>query len=239
MKTIGIAIAALLVLAIGALAGVGRPEAAGGANDDLQPGITVTGTGEVRRTPDRASLTFGIQTEAATSAKALADTSVATRRLIAALKAAGVATKDLKTEHLDVSPRYDPDKIDEARGYTASSTVTVSDQPLELASRIGDIAVNAGADTVSGPSLSVADRDADYRQALERAFEAARKKAETLAAAAGASVGEVTAIAEGSQPGYVPMHAAAERAVLDAKLPIEPGSEQITAVVSVTFALGG
>jgi uncharacterized protein len=238
MKTIRIAIAALLVLAIAALAGVGRPEAADSASDDPQAGITVTGTGEVRQTPDRASLTFGVQTEGETGAKALAANSAASRRLIAALKKAGVAAKDLKTEQLDVSPRYDPDKVDQTRGYSASSMVSVSDQPLDRASRLGDIAVNAGADTVSGPSLSVGDRDAEYRRALERAFEDARAKAEALAAAAGVSLGKVTAIAEGSQPSVMPLYATAERAV-DAKMPIEPGSEQITAVVTVTFALGG
>jgi uncharacterized protein len=236
MKIIRIAIAALLVLAVAALAGVGRPEAAESASENPQAGITVTGTGEVRETPDRASLTFGIQTEAETADKALAANSAATRRLITALKATGVEAKDLKTEHLDVSPRWDVDKVAESRGYQANSTVTVSNQPLDRASRLSDVAVNAGADTVSGPSLRVADTKAEYRRALERAFEDAREKAETLAAAAGASIGKVTAIAEGSQP---QPYFATELRAADAKAPIEPGSEQVTAVVTVTFALGG
>jgi uncharacterized protein YggE len=237
MKTIRIAIAALLVLAVGALAGVGRPEAAESASDNPQAGITVTGTGEVRQTPNRASLSFGVQTEGQTAAAALADNSAATRRLIEALKAAGVDKKDLKTEHLDVSPRFDVDKVGQNRGYQANSMLTVSNQPLDRASRLSDIAVDAGADTVSGPSLSVADTKAEYRRALERAFEDAREKAEALAGAAGTSVGKVTAIAEGSQP--QPFYATAELRASDAKTPIEPGSEQITAVVTVTFALGG
>ena len=236
MKIIRIAIAALLVLAIAALAGVGRPEAAESASESPAAGITVTGTGEVRQTPDRASLTFGIQTEAETADKALADNSAATRRLIAALKAAGVEAKDLKTENFDVSPRWDVDKVAGSPGYMANSMVTVSNQPLDRASRLSDVAVNAGADTVSGPSLSVADTKAEYRRALERAFEDAREKAETLAAAAGASVGKVTGIAEGSQP--QPYFATAELRAADAKAPIEPGSEQVTAVVTVTFAIG-
>jgi uncharacterized protein YggE len=94
--------------------------------------------------------------------------------------------------------------------------------------------VKAGADTVSGPSLSVANRDEAYRAALKDAFADARAKAETLAAAAGVSLGEVTAIVEGSQPHV--LYATAER-TLDAQTPIEPGSEEITAVVTVTFSL--
>jgi uncharacterized protein YggE len=236
MKAIRIAIAALLVLAVAALAGVGRPEAADSANDVPQAGITVTGTGEVRQTPDRASLTFGVQTEGETAKAALAANSAAMSRLIAALKAAGVGAKDLKTEHLDVSPRYDVDKVPEPRGYSANSMLTVSDQPLDRASRLSDIAVSAGADSVSGPSLSVADRDAEYRRALDRAFDEARSKAETLASAAGVSLGEVTAIAEGQQYGG-PVWGAADRLAVESKAPIAPGSERIEASVTVTFAI--
>jgi uncharacterized protein YggE len=234
MKIARIAIAALLVLAVAALAGVGRPEAAGGAGDEAPNGITVTGTGDTRATPDRAHLTFGVQSQGATAEQALAANSADVRRLIQALKAGGVAAKDLKTEHFDVSPRYDVDKVTESRGYSANSMVSVSNQPLERARNLSDVGVKGGADTVSGPSLSVADRDAEYRRALERAFADARAKAEALAAAAGVSLGEVTAIVEGSQP--QPFYATAERA-LDAKAPIEPGTEEVTAAVTVTFAI--
>jgi uncharacterized protein YggE len=238
MKIIKITIAALLVLAVAALAGVGRPEAAGGASEDTRQGITVTGSGDIGATPDRADLSFGVQSEGSTAARALAANSADMRRLIDALKAAGVEAKDLKTEHLDVSPRYDVDKVVESRGYSANSSLTVRNQPLERAAGLSDIAVKAGADTVSGPSLSIADREAQYRRALERAFADARAKAETLAAAADVSLGEVTAIVEGQQYGG-PVWATADRATLESKTPIEPGSEQVTAVVTVTFALRG
>jgi uncharacterized protein len=236
MKIIKITIAALLVLAVAALAGVGRPEAAGGASEDAKGGITVTGSGDVNAAPDRADLSFGVQSEGSTAAQALAANSADSQRLIDALKDAGVQAKDLKTEHLDVSPRYDLEKVGDPRGYSASSSVSVRSQPLDRAARLSDVAVRAGADNVSGPSLSVADQDAQYRRALERAFDDARAKAEALAAAAGVSLGEVTAIIEGGQPPDFPVYATAERA-LDAKTPIEPGSEAITASVTVTFAI--
>lgn len=236
MKIVKITVAALLVLGLAALAGVGRPEAAGGAAPDKNGGITVTGNGEIRTTPDRASLTFGLQTHGATAAEVQAAHAAQVKRLIAALKAAGVAAKDLKTEQFDVSPRYDPDKVDAQRGYSANSSVSVSNQPLDRASRLGEVGIAAGADSVSGPSLSVADPDSGYDRALERAVADAREKAKVLATAAGVSLGEVTAIVEGSSP---EPYYAAEMRTLDAKMPIEPGSEQVTATVTVTFALGG
>lgn len=234
MKVVKIALAVLLVLAVGALAGVGLPEPAGGASEDARDGITVTGTGDARATPDRANLSFGVQTDGATAASALAENSAATRRLIDALKDAGVDAKHLKTEHLDVSPRHEDGRDD--RGYSAQSMVSVSNQPLDRAARLADLGVRAGADSVSGPSLSLADPEAQYRRALERAFEDARAKAEVLAAAAGVALGEVTAIVEGQQ--YDGPIWAMESRAADAKTPIEPGSERITASATVTFALG-
>jgi uncharacterized protein len=235
MKIIKITIAALLVLAAAALAGVGRPEAADSASDDARPGITVTGTGEVRSAPDRADLTFSVHSDGTTAAATLAANSAELRRLIAALKGAGVESSNLRTEHLGVSPRYNDGKVG-TNGYSAEAYLTVTDQGLERAGRLIDVGVSAGADAVSGPALSIEDRDAQYRQALKLAVEDARAKAESLAEAAGVSLGKVTAMVEGAHYGG-PVLAMEERAALDAKTPIEPGTEQVTAVVTVTFAI--
>jgi uncharacterized protein YggE len=236
MKVIKITAAALLVLAAAALAGVGVPESAGGASGDPAQGITVTGEGKAEATPDRATMSFGVQSEGASAHDALEKNKAVVGQLIAALKAAGVEAKDLKTEHFDVSPRWDVDKAQEQRGHQASASVTVTNQPLDRARRLSDVGVRAGADTVSGPGLSVADPKGDYRAALKRAFADAREKAEVLASAAGVSLGEVTAIVEGGGAHPQPYYATAERA-LDAKMPIEPGTEEIAAVVTVTFAI--
>lgn len=235
MKIVKITTAALLVLAAAALAGVGRPEGAGGASEDARPGITVTGTGEVRIAPNRADLTFSVHSDGATAAAALAANSAELRRLIAALKRAGVESSNLKTEHLGVSPRYDDGKVG-TNGYSADAYVTVADQGLERAGRLIDVGVSAGADSVSGPALSIDDRETQYRQALKLAVDNARAKAETLAEAAGVSLGQVTAMVEGAHYGG-PVLAMEERAALEAKLPIEPGTEEVTAMVTVTFAI--
>lgn len=237
MRLLKITAAALLVLAAAALAGVGVPETAGGASGDPGDGITVTGEGTARATPDRTSMSFAVQSHGATAEEALAANSAAVRNLVAALKAAGVAAKDLRTEHFDVSPRWDVDKVQEPRGHQASASITVSNQPLERASRLGEIATRAGADTVSGPGLTVADPKAAYEGALKRAFADAREKAELLAAAAGVSLGEVTGIIEGGRSEVMPVYAAARDSA--AKMPIEPGTQEIAATVTVTFALGG
>lgn len=235
MKIINVTLAALLVLAVAALGGVGRLEAAGGAGEDTKQGVIVTGTGDVRDTPDRAELTFGVHSDGATAAEAQAANAAELRRLTAALKGAGVEPKQLKTEDLGVSPRYDDGKT--GSGYSADAALSVTGQELGRAGRLVDVGVSAGADSVSGPSLSIADRERQYRRALELAFDDARAKAEAIAKAASVSLGEITAIVEGGQARDFPVYTASAERALEERTPIEPGSEEITASVTVTFAI--
>lgn len=239
MKILKITIAALLVLAAASLAGVGRPEAASSASDNPREGITVTGTGHAKTVPDEAEFSLGVTTKGETAQAALSRNSARMERLIEALKSAGVAERDIKTQHVSVGRGYD--QSGQESGYSAHNTVSVLIRDLGQAGAVLDAAARAGANDVYGPSLSRSGRESFEAKALKDAVANARTRAKALAEAAGVSLGEVTAITESSQPQPGPWMemATAGRAVGDAKAPIEPGTEEITAVVTVTFALGG
>src|SRR5262245_40360735 len=99
MKRLLLAAAALLALA--ALAGVaGRPEGAGAADPTADRTVTVTGVGAVRSVPDRAQLSFGVESRAATAEAALAANGSAMRKLLGALRDAGVG--ELQTQTVSV-----------------------------------------------------------------------------------------------------------------------------------------
>jgi uncharacterized protein len=234
MKTIRIAAVALLVLAAAALAGVGRPDSAGGA-PARSGGITVNGIGTVESVPDEAQMSFGVQTEGATSREALARNSGQMERVLAALDAAGIGEKDLQTQDVSVWPRYDMEG-QKAGGYMARNSVTATIHHLDQAGAVIDAATRAGANEVSGPMLSSSEREQLEAQALEAAVGNARKKAETLAKAAGVGLGRVTAIVEGGgTPGPIAFDAALARSAK--AVPIAPGQEEVRATVSVTFAI--
>jgi uncharacterized protein YggE len=234
MKTIRIAAAVLLVLVAGAFAGVGRPDSAGGASAPSE-GITVNGVGTVKAVPDEAQMSFGVQTEAATSREALARNSTQMERVLAALRAAGIAEKDIQTQDVSVWPRYDTTG-EEAEGYTARNSVTVTIHELDKAGAVIDAATRAGANEVSGPMLSSSGRERLEAKALEAAVDNARKKAEALAKAAGVGLGRVTAMVEGGgSPGPVMLEAA--RASADKAVPIQPGQEEVQATVTITFSI--
>jgi uncharacterized protein len=235
MTTIRIAVAALLVLAVGALAGIGRPEAAGGAGEEQREGITVTGVGHVDSVPDEADFSLGITTKEGTAREALAANSDRMRRLIAALKAAGVADRDIKTQNVSIGPNYDGDA--EPVGYSASNTVSVRIRELDRAGAVLEAASRAGANNVYGPSLTRENREALEAQALEQAVENARKRAETLARAADVQLGRVTAIVETVDRGGYELFAQRAAAEPASEVPIEKGTEEIAASVTVTFAI--
>ena len=235
MTTIRIALAALLVLAAAALAGIGRPEAAGGASDEQRDGITVTGVGHVDSVPDEAEFSLGITTKGRTTREALAANSERMRRLIAALEAAGVAKRDIRTQDVSIGPNYDGDAA--PSGYSASNTVSVRIREIDRAGAVLEAASRAGANNVYGPSLTRENREALEAQALEKAVENARKRAETLARAADVSLGRVTAIVETVDRGGYELFAQRAAGEEASDVPIEKGTEEIAASVTVTFAI--
>jgi uncharacterized protein YggE len=236
MKPIRIAAVAALVLAAAALAGVGRPDEARGEQGTTTRGITVNASGTVETTPEEAALELGVETHAANAKDALAQNAERLRRVIDALRKAGVAKDDLQTSNVSLWPQHTDDGTS-VTGYQAQNTVSAELDVAEAGDAI-DAAVAAGANVVGGPSLSVGDRDALYRKALRDAVEAARAKAEAIAEAAGVKVGRVSAVVESAgyqEPG--PMAYAMRAADSAVSTPIEPGKQAIEATVTVTFAL--
>jgi uncharacterized protein YggE len=234
MKPMRIAVLIVLAAAVVAFAGVGRPEPAGSA-EKTAGGITVTGVGTATSVPDEAAFTIGVQTQGSTAREALAANSEQMRRVIAAVRSAGVEKSDIKTQDVSVSANYaDEGRID---GYSARNSVLVTIHDLSKAGAILDAASNAGANEVYGPMLSRSDEDALQAKALRDAVSNARKKAEALADAADVRLGRVTAITEGFGGGPQPYYEGAMR-LAKADAPIEPGTQDTQATVTVTYAIG-
>ncbi len=228
-----ITIAAVLLLGAAALAGVARPEGAHAV--DAQPqtdnSITVTGNGSVVAVPTTGTLSLGVDTRASTAKAALAANAREMRQVIDAVKAAGA--RDVGTQSVSLSQAFGQNG--EPSGFAASNVVTAT-VDIARAGAVIDAAVEAGANQVSGPQMSVADQGKLYRQALKAAVADARLSAETIASAAGRSLGKITSVVESGGAPPVPMFEKA--AATDAGTPVEAGTQVTTASVTVTFALG-
>jgi uncharacterized protein YggE len=180
--------------------------------------------------PDRAELSFGVESQGQTAKAALAANAAEMRKVIAAVKAAGGT--DVKTQSVSLSPRYN--ERNEVQAFVATNTVAAGTTVAKAGALI-DAAVAAGANQVYGPTLSNGDQAALYRQALKAAVADARASAQALAEASGLALGRVTAVVEGG--GSVPQpFAAADKAMEAGSTPVEAGTQRITATVSVTFS---
>ena len=227
-----IVLASLVLFGVAALAGIAQPHLAHSA--DTAPAsktITVTGAGSVETVPDRATVSFTVTTNGDTAKAAMVANADAANKVDAALK----GNAKLQTSGVNLDPRYD-DSGQKLLGYTASTTLTADAELAKIGGLI-DSAVAAGATGISGPSFTRSDTDALYRSALQDALADAKAKAQTLAAGAGLTLGDIKSMSEGSQPSGPIAYASG--AAKDAALPIEAGTQTVDATVTVTYEAAG
>lgn len=211
----------------------------------LPPTLTITGSGSVKAPPDRVSFTVGVATVRPTVAEAFTQTTAASNRVIAALKARGVRAAEIQTSDFSV---YTPTENDERPGaakkpqYGVRSDVTVTREDPKSVSELIQAAIDAGANVLDGVAFFVADPTALRDRAIARAFEDARGRAEKLAVLAGRTLGPVQAMqVNGASTAFGRFNSnnvVTEAITVTAEAPaIETGMSAITASVTVTFEL--
>jgi uncharacterized protein YggE len=166
--------------------------------------LNLAAYGETRAAPDMATINLGVSTEAATAAEAMRANAARMTAVIAALRKAGIAQKDIQTSGLNLNPQYvyeqnEPPKL---RGYQAANQVTVTVHDLARLGAAVDATVNAGANQVNGISFGLDDPTAAENAAREAAVKALSAKAELYARATGHKVGRLVTLSEGG--GYSP-----------------------------------
>ncbi len=229
-----------LAIAIGSLIALSlRPSTIAAATTPVPVRqITVVGKGEAKASPDTARVQLGVQTEAPSARQALTDNNGKMSALVAKLKELGVANQDIQTSNISIYPRYDHDGR-EVLGYQVHNTVTVKIRSVGQTGDLLDQVVDAGANNMSGISFMIEDPKALEQQAREQAIADARTRAEAMAKAAGASVGQIISISENigtAPPVMYAMPEAAGRAT-DASVPTEAGEQTLSAQVQMSFEL--
>ncbi|HET7090405.1 MAG TPA: SIMPL domain-containing protein [Anaerolineae bacterium] len=205
---------------------------------DAARSITVVGTGSVSIAPDRATATIGVDTQAASPDEATRQNDERVAAVIEALKAAGIEPADIQTAYYNLyaEQRFDPGTGQPTGEFTyrvsTGLSVTVRDLP-RLGSLLND-AVKAGANNISGVSLSVADQAAFEASAREKAIADAKARAQALAELSGVTLGEVVSVSE-VIGGVAPVF---DRGLGGGGAPIQPGAIEVRMQVQVSFAIG-
>jgi uncharacterized protein YggE len=200
--------------------------------------LTVTAEGEVQGAPDLANINLGVVTEGQTAQAAVQAHPQRMNALMASLRRASVADRDVQTANLSVNPHsvYGEGVAPRITSYQASNNVNVRVRALNNLGRIMDAAVAAGGNTVNGVSFAFADPEPRLDQARTQAMQKARARADLYARAAGMSVNRIVSISEGGGMAP-PMPVMAMARMAAEATPVAPGEVKASASVTVVYEL--
>jgi len=202
--------------------------------------LDVVATGRTSRVPDVATIRAGVVTQAPTAAAAMADNAQRTARVLAAIRKAGVAERDVQTATISLQPqyRYVDGQAPVITGYQASNSVSVRFRDIAKSGAILDALVAQGANQIDGPNLSIDKPEGAMDAARTDAIARARARAELYARAAGMRVERIVSISEsGSDAPSPPPIAVMRAAASQADTQIAAGEQDVTVSVSVRFLL--
>ncbi|MCT2400636.1 SIMPL domain-containing protein [Novosphingobium mangrovi (ex Huang et al. 2023)] len=212
--------------------------------------LAVNAQGTSTREPDMATFSAGVTTRGDTASAALKENARLMNQVIAALRRAGIASKDIQTRDLSINPvysqparkpdgSYDPNER-RIVAYESSNRVNVRQRKLEDYGKVIDALVSAGANEVNGPGFTLAEPEQAEDEARADAIKEARRRADLYAQAAGLHVVRILSISESG--GYSPqiMVTAAKRMYAEASPappPVAAGELDVQVNLNVQFEL--
>lgn len=245
-QLIGIVVAVFAVLLL-VVVGFARPAGTVAAVTGQAPVklISVTGQGKVQAKPDIAYLNLGVVTEAATAKAAAQANTEAMNKVVNAVKTFGITKESIRTSNYRVEPVYKYDshggQPPVLSGYKVYNTINVTTNLLDKLGQVVDAAVDNGANSVDGIRFGLKDEDAPVQQAIQKAMDNARDKADTAAKAAGVRLKTVHTVRVETQtppPRYVDYQKGIGAAAADqAPTPIESGEIEVIVTVYVEYEL--
>lgn len=227
------------------------------------PIVNITAEGRSDRAPDLAMFNAGVVAQAKTAAEAMSANNARMDAVVAALRRAGVAERDIQTSALNLQPQYHYPQPVRSRdgttevvtpqapsiiGYEARNTVSVKLRRIAEMGRLIDTLVSAGANQVDGPHFSIEEPEAAADAARADALRTARARADLYARQAGFRSARLLTISEGG--GYYPLRRDIQAITVTGSgvsapmappppppAPVQPGEVSVGVTLSVQFAL--
>jgi uncharacterized protein len=222
-------LAALLVAGAGAV-----PARAAGVE------ITVSGIGSASRTPDVATVSAVVMTNAATASDASSQNNQTYYRVVAALVKLGVARDDIvlgyyNVEYVPPPLSMPPNPTGERYGYTVSRTLVVKVREIDKAGAVTDTCIDSGATSINNVHFGLSDPSEARAEAIAKGVAAARHNAESLARAASLRIVSIKSIEllNGGFEGGGPMIARAMSS--GGRVPTDFDQTSVNISVSVTM----
>ena len=204
--------------------------------------LNISAQAEARRVPDVATLSAGVVTQATDGNTAMRQNAEQMTKVLAAIKAAGIAERDVQTSGVNLSPqyRYAENEAPKITGYQASNTVSLKVRDIAKLGKVLDALAAQGANQINGPQFEIDQPEPVYDEARLAALKKAQARAETYAKALGLRVRRIVSISESGGGNFRPvmMRAAPMAMAADASTPVSPGESTVSVNLDVVFDLG-
>ncbi|SDA25160.1 SIMPL domain-containing protein [Sphingomonas sp. NFR15] len=205
--------------------------------------LEVVAEGRTTRAPDLVTINTGVVTQAPTATAALTDNAGRVQRVVAALKAAGVADRDIRSANISLQPqyRYADSTPPVITGYQASNTISVRFRDIGRAGTLLDALVREGANQIDGPNFLIEKPETALDEARAYAVAKANVRAALYARIAGLRVDRMLSISE-NPAANAPITITAMReniagAASASDTKVIPGEQDVTIRLSVRFLL--
>ncbi len=203
--------------------------------------ITTAGDISLSVAPDIAYINVGVYTLEATSQTASKENARISNELIAKLKAAGIADKDITTQYYSIYPQYDySSETPKITGYGVDNSFKITIRDIDKTGEILDLAIESGATSTSGVTFDVANKEPYYAKALNDAVQIAIKKGTYIANTVGVADPKIVSIHENSvyyQPStYDANFVVSKEMASDSATTIQNNNVTVYASVSVTLS---
>lgn len=205
--------------------------------------LNISANAEATRVPDVATLSAGVVTQAADGNSAMRQNAQQMDKVLAAIKAAGIAERDVQTSGVSLNPqyRYADNEAPKITGYQASNTVSLKVRDIAKLGKVLDALAAQGANQINGPSFEIDQPEPVYDEARLAALKKAQARAQTYAKSLGLQVRRIVSISENSSGGFRPMQTMrtmAAGAAMDKATPVAPGESTVSVNLDVVFELG-
>ncbi|MCH2168060.1 MAG: SIMPL domain-containing protein [Oceanicola sp.] len=211
-----------------------------GASAEQSGRLQVSGEGLVTAVPDSAELRLSVLSTGPRAKPAMDELARKLADVLEALKASGIAERDLQTTSLRLDPVFapyndrEPGQAPKIDGYRASTGLTIRVSEIGNLGDVADSALSAGANRFEGVSFTLSDSTQQMSLARTLAVEDAMRKATTYAEAAGVALGDIREIAEAGARTSPPMMAMADMRS-ESTLQMAPGELEFRATVNMVF----
>ncbi len=204
--------------------------------------LSLTVTGQVSAAPDMATVSFAVVTQGKTASDALKANNTRMNAVLAALKTAGIAAKDIQTSNLNLNPQYVyKDNLPPTlTGYEARDQITVRVNDLARTGPVIDAVIAAGINQVDSINFGLKNDDAVLDQARQQAVTTLQQRANLYATATGLKIKRILSLDEGAPQTWQPprpMMMAKVAGLAADSTPVSAGELQESVTVSATFEL--